>query len=168
MIIPLSQDQYATLDPDDCARLSAFRWSFRADRGGGSGCAARHVRSDGKDRLSYLHREVMAAPPGKVVIFLNHDKLDCRRSNLKVVSRRRAAHYRRVRRDSISGLKGIRFVRATCAWTASIQRDGLRYHLGSFTTKGQALLAYEQAEKRLGGDSVRLTIDERIRINTYG
>lgn len=35
---------------------------------------------------SYLHRLIMDAPKGKVVDHLNHNTLDCRKSNLRVVT----------------------------------------------------------------------------------
>lgn len=35
---------------------------------------------------SYLHRLVMNAPKGKVVDHLNHNTLDCRKRNLRIVS----------------------------------------------------------------------------------
>jgi hypothetical protein len=51
----------------------------------------------------------MQPGPGQEVIFLNHDRLDSRRENLRVVSKEDARRHHRVRRDSKSGVKGVRF-----------------------------------------------------------
>ena len=85
--ILLSQNQVALVDDADYPLLSEFRWCYRAERNGNQGYAVRHRKVDGKDRLCYLHREVLPAPEGFETIFLNHDRLDCRRENLKIVTK---------------------------------------------------------------------------------
>src|SRR5207253_5305812 len=112
----------------DYPLFNEFRWCYRADRNQGPGCAVRHVKVNGKDRLSYLHREVMQAPADKEVIFLNHDKLDCRKSNLKVISKHEANWYHRARRDSESGIKGLKYNPSARKWYASITRHGFFHH----------------------------------------
>jgi hypothetical protein len=148
MQIPLSQGKVAIVDPENHALFSEHRWSYRAERNHGPGCAVRHVKVNDKDHLSYLHREVMDAPADKLVIFLNHDKLDCRKANLKIVSPQEARWYHRARRDSRSGIKGVKAA-ANGKWYASITRFGVFHHLGTFATKGAALEAYLTAEKQL-------------------
>jgi hypothetical protein len=106
--IPLSQGQAALVDDQDYPLLSEFRWCYRAERDGRQGYAVRHRKVDGKDRLGYLHREILPAPDGYEVIFLNHDRLDCRRANLRVVAKEEARRHHRVRSDSQSGVKGVR------------------------------------------------------------
>src|SRR4051794_5542615 len=80
--IPLSQGQVALVDDADHPLLSDFRWCYRSERDGRQGYAVRHQKTDGKDRLQYLHRQIMDPPEGHEVIFRNHDRLDCRRENL--------------------------------------------------------------------------------------
>jgi HNH endonuclease len=147
--ILLSQNKVALVDDDDFARFSKHRWCYRADRNQGPGCAVRHVKVNGKDRLSYLHREVMDAPAGKEVIFLNHDRLDCRKENLKIVSKHEAKWYHQARRDSETGIKGVKYKSSARKWYASITRFGDFHHLGAFDTKEKALEAYRQAEELL-------------------
>jgi HNH endonuclease len=143
--IPLSQGQAALVDDDVYPLLSDFCWSYRAERNGRQGYAVRHRKTDGKDRLCYLHREVMQPPSGKEVIFLNHDRLDCRRENLKVVSREEARRHHRVRRDSKSGVKGVRYNPETDTWSAVIDRHGHCYTVGTFHSEAAAAGAYESA-----------------------
>src|SRR4051812_3277580 len=93
--VPLSQGRVAPLDPDDHARLSRFRWCYRPERGGAQGYAVRHVKEGGRAGLSYMHREVARPAEGLHVIFLNHDRLDCRKANLKAVSKDDALRHHR-------------------------------------------------------------------------
>jgi hypothetical protein len=148
--IPLSQNKFAIVDEEDYPIFSEFRWCYRAERNHGPGCAVRHVKKpNGKDTLSYLHREVMGSPPDKEVIFLNHDRLDCRKANLKIVSKQEANWHHRARKDSESGLKGLKYNSSARKWYAFITRHGEFHHLGAFETLAAAKDAYKSAEERL-------------------
>src|SRR4051812_13279336 len=150
--IPLSQDQVALVDDSDFPLLSEFKWCYRAERDGRQGYAVRHRKVDGKDRLCYLHREVLPAPEGHEVIFLNHDKLDCRRANLRVVSKHEARQHHRVRRDSKSKAKGVRYNPDGDTWSAIIYRDGRCRTVGTFHSEAAAVQAYELALSRENPD----------------
>jgi hypothetical protein len=151
--ILLSQNQVAVVDDADFPLLSDFRWCYRAERDGKQGYAIRHVKLDGKDRLSYLHREIVGTvPPGYEVIFLNHDRLDCRRQNLRVVTKQEARRHHRVRSDSRSGVKGVRFNPDGGTWTAVTYRQGRCYHVGTYFTREQAQAAYEAELKKENPD----------------
>jgi hypothetical protein len=151
--IPLSQGQFALVDDQDFPLLSQSRWCYRAERDGRQGYAVRHRKTDGKDRLCYLHREIVGTvPPGHEVIFLNHDRLDCRRQNLKVVTKQEARRHHRVRSDSRSGVKGVRYNPDGCTWTAVTYRDGRCYQVGTYYDREQAQEAYEAELKKENPD----------------
>jgi hypothetical protein len=63
-LIPLSQGQVALVDDADYPLLADHRWCYRAERHGRQGCAMRHVKVAGKDRLAYRHRVIMQPPHG--------------------------------------------------------------------------------------------------------
>jgi hypothetical protein len=142
--IPLSQGRSALVDDADFPLLSEFRWCYRPERDGRQGYAVRHRKVDGKDRLCYLHREVCPAPEGHETIFLNHDRLDCRRANLKVVTKEEARRHHRVRSDSKSGVKGVRLNPESGSWSAYVYRHGRCYRVGTYYSQEQAVEAYEQ------------------------
>jgi hypothetical protein len=150
--IPLSQDQVALVDDQDYPLLSDFRWCYRPERNGRQGYAVRHHKVNGKDRLCYLHRQILPAPEGHETIFLNHDRLDCRRDNLRVVSKHEARQHHRVRSDSKSGSKGVRYNADGDTWSAVIYRNGHCYHVGTFYSKEAAQAAYEQELRRENPD----------------
>src|SRR5262249_39062683 len=118
--IPLPQGKFALVDDADYPLLRDFKWSYRPERGGKDGYAVRHTKVNGKDRLLYLHRQIMQAPKGLTVVFLNHDRLDCRRQNLKAVTTKEARRHHRVRRDSASGLKNIVYNRKSGTWSVNL------------------------------------------------
>src|SRR5260370_3009290 len=122
--IPLSQGQDAVVDDADHPFLAEDRWAYRAERGDRQGYAVRHIKVEGKDRLCYMHRQLMQPGPGQEVIFLNHDSLDYRRENLRVVSKEEARRHHRVRRDSKSGVKGVRYNPEGGTGRAGVYRDG--------------------------------------------
>jgi hypothetical protein len=141
--IPLSQGQTALVDDQDYPLVSEFRWCYKPERGGRQGYAVRHRKVDGTDRLCCPHREIMQPPAGREVIFLNHDRLDCRRVNLKVVTKEEACRHHRVRSDSKSGVKGVRYNPESDSWSAYVYRHGHCYHVGTYYSKEQAVAAYE-------------------------
>jgi hypothetical protein len=140
--IPLSQGQFALVDDADYPLLSDFKWFYRAERNGKQGYAVRHSKVYGRDRLVYLHRQIMQAPSGFEVVFANYDRLDCRRENLKVVSKEEARRHHRVRSDSKSGVKGVRYNPENDSWSAYVYRYGHCYHVGTYSTQEHAVAAY--------------------------
>jgi hypothetical protein len=141
--IPLSQNQFAIVDDENYPLLSDFKWCYRGERGK-QGYAVRHAKVNGKDRLLYLHRVVMPSGEGQEVIFLNHDRLDCRKANLMVVSKQEARQHHRVRSDSKSRVKGVRYNPESDSWSAYAYRHGHCYRVGTYYSQEQATAAYEQ------------------------
>jgi hypothetical protein len=147
--INLSQGKVATLDDEDFARFAHYHWCYRGERNGGAGYAIRHAKEGKKYKTVYLHREIMGAVPSECeVIFLNHDRLDCRRANLRIVNKQEARHHHRVRSDSKSGVKGVRHDPETDSWSACIYRSGHSYHVGTYYSKEQAVNTYLQELRR--------------------
>lgn len=93
----------------------------------------------------YLHRQLMNPPEGYEVVFLNFDKLDCRKANLRVVTKEEARRHHRVRKDSKSGVKGVRHNPGNDSWSAYVYRNDRCHHVGTFYSQEQAVAAYEEA-----------------------
>ncbi len=163
--IQLSQGQVAILDDADFARdgVGNFHWCYRAERGARPGYATRHARVDGKTQTFYLHRVVMTPPPGREVIFLNHDRLDCRRENLRAVTREEARQHHRMRSDCKTGAKGVRYNDESDSWSAYIYRNGHAYHVGTFAQRWEAEAAHQKALLRENPDlhSAPATVERR-------
>src|ERR1700677_203384 len=144
--IKLTQGKIAVLDDDDYERLRNFKWFYRGERNGNLGYAVRH----GKKPIDptgtvYLHREVMKPEPGLEVIFLNHDRLDCRKANLRAVTVEVSRQHHRMRKDCKTGAKGVIYNGDTNTWSGYLYRSGSTLHVGTFRTKEQAEQAYQDA-----------------------
>ena len=152
--IPLSQGQIALVDDDEFSRVSPYHWCYRGERNSGQGYAIRHDKDGKKYRTVYLHREIMGpVPPEHEVIFRNGDRLDCRRENLRLVSKQEARqHHQRARSNSKSGIKGISYNRRPRTWSVDIYRDGQVWRVGTFFTLKDAQEAYDRALRRENPD----------------
>ena len=166
--IPLSQGQIAVIDDDDFADIARFKWFYRAERNGKPGYAVRNIKVDGKATMRYLHREIMNPTPGHEVIFLNHDRLDCRKENLRAVTTEEARQHHRMRSDCKTGAKGVRYNGDTGTWSAYLYRYGNAYHVGTFYFKEQAEQAYQEALRRENPDlhSAPAVVERRIEPQT--
>jgi len=96
----------------------------------------------------YLHRVLLKVEAGnKIVDHINHNGLDCRRSNLRVTDKVGNALNMRVNKTKLSGLpKGVYKERA--GFKAQIRIKGLDRYLGHFTTVEKAEEAYKTANEK--------------------
>lgn len=75
--IPLSRGLFSFVDDDDFLALSNYHWSF--DGNGGA------FRWDGtRKKCVKLHRVLLNAPQGMCVDHINGNRLDNRKSNLRL------------------------------------------------------------------------------------
>ena len=127
--IPLTRGKIALVDDVDFEKVSAHKWCYMT-----AGYAARSVAAGGKRKLVYLHRFILEPSKGKHVDHVDGNKLDNRRSNLRVCThqenRRNSKHYA----SNTSGHKGVAFDSYTGNWKAYINIDGVTVHLGRFPT----------------------------------
>jgi hypothetical protein len=144
--LPVYGGRSALVDAEDHDRLCFYHWSYKPGPHNTQGYVVRFPEPKG---ILYLQREVMApVPPRHEVIFVNHEHLDCRRSNLLVVTIVEARQRHRLRRDNACGYKGVQFHSNSGKWTATIRaRDKVR-HLGCFDNEVDAALAYDAAARR--------------------
>lgn len=98
-----------------------------------------------------LHRLLTNAPKGMHVDHINHDTLDNRKSNLRVVTRSQNLQNRAgATRTSKSGVRGVTWHKASNRWAAKIRVNGVDRHIGLFRSLADAAVAVEQARKEAG------------------
>jgi hypothetical protein len=108
-----------------------------------------------KKRIAtYLHRLIMGYPDG-LIDHINGDKLDNRRSNLRVADQTiNQINRHKVRSDSGTGIRGVTFMPRLSAkhpWRAEIGYRGRHYHIGMFASADEAFVARREAELRIWG-----------------
>lgn len=140
---------YALIDAADAERVSQYRWYV------GSGGYATHSLSRRREEKNpveiKLHRFLMGLRPGDLmqVDHINRDRLDNRRSNLRLVTAAEQAQNQGSSRGSSSKYRGVVWHRRIGKWQASIRIDNRLTHLGYFTDEDEAGRVAQEARLRL-------------------
>ena len=71
-------DQYAIIDADDSAAVSAYRWEYR------NGYAMRRARKNGTRQTVSMHRLIAGAESGQLIDHINRNPLDNSLTNLEL------------------------------------------------------------------------------------
>lgn len=147
--IPLTQGQCVIVDASDYEALSRHKWFAQWMPCTGSFYARRQAKGVGKrQECINMHRAIIgldSIPEGMMVDHANHDTLDNRRKNLRVVSRSQNVQNSRVRRDKSSvAAKGVTKT-GNGKWVARIRVNGKVLHCGRFLEMQDAEAAYRAA-----------------------
>lgn len=139
-----------TIDAKDLAIASSIAGAWCVSHQGRTHCYV--IARIKRGKFLRLHRLLMDAPDGMEVDHINHDCLDNRRANLRVVTHQENILNRRG--PAINGTSGIRGVTRRSdgkKWVAQVARMGRCIYLGSFFTKGQAAKAVEHYRQEVLG-----------------
>lgn len=132
------------LDVDDFLRLDGRRLSI-----GSHG----YAQMWDAPYVMLLHRWIMQVPRGtgyrRIVDHINHEVLDCRKSNLRVVTPTESNLNRRVKPGRYP--RGV-MRQASGRYGVHLKRQGITQHLGTFDTIQEAVAARERARLALGED----------------
>jgi hypothetical protein len=148
--IPLTQGQFALVDPEDYAELAKHKW-----------CASRQsntfyaVRSE-HGRQIRMHRVVLHAPPGLVVDHINHDGRDNTKRNLRSCTKAENACNQRPQQGCSSQYIGVGRLKGTNKWYARIRAHGHPLWLGTFASERAAALARDAAAMAIYGPYTHL------------
>lgn len=150
--IALTQGKVTLVDLEDFTLLSQFKWHLS-----NVGYACRSY----KNKKCYMHRLITNAPDGMDVDHINGNKLDNRRSNLRVVTRsQNMANLKSAR--SKSGYKGVVWNAALKKWQAQIKVNYKNHSLGYFITAIEAANAYDAAALAHFGNCASLNSNRKV------
>lgn len=107
------------------------------------------MKKFGKKRY-LLHRVIMGAAVGQIVDHINHNRLDNRRENLRIVTDQiNQLNRAGANKNGKSGLLGVSWDKRQKKWRAKILVNGKNVVLGYFNDKYKASEAYLNYKKVL-------------------
>ena len=98
-----------------------------------------------------LHRFLIDPPKGLVVDHINQDKLDNRRSNLRICRNVENIRNRKIQTNNNSGIPGVTHRGKWNVWRVRVKLDGIRYHIGDFKDLQEAGYVRDQVALQLHG-----------------
>lgn len=146
----LSDGTTVTVDEEDFWRF----WKEKLFTSGGIVCFR-----DAENRVRRLHREIMEVRDHRIVVHLDRDPRNCRRSNLLIQDRGVFGRARTAR--GVSKYKGVSPYRGK--WQATIRVEGKLLWLGSFETAEEAARVYDEAVLKYRGRKGVLNFPTRPR-----
>jgi len=148
--ILLTQGQVALVDDEDFDKLSILKWyahwspktkSYNALHGTWD----RELKKRGAIKM---HRTVLGVTdPNVFVDHINHDTLDNRKENLRIVNNRENMQNLKGKQCGkfTSRFPGVSWSTERKKWYAVIYKNGKSKNLGRFTSELEAALAYQNA-----------------------
>lgn len=157
--IHLADGRVAIADAADFALLDGRNWHSSHSPCGP--CAATHVTTeDGRHDLALMHRVLMEAPDELHVDHINGDRLDNRRSNLRLATNQQNTWNAGLSKRNTSGFKGVSWHTRDLIFGAHIRIAGRQKTLGEFANAISAARAYDEAARRHYGEFARLNFPE--------
>lgn len=156
--IILTQNKETLVDDEDYEFLTQWKWY--AWRCGRTYYAIRNDYSvKGKPSSVRMHRLLMNPLKGQSIDHLNHDGLDNRRSNLRIVRHlENAMNRNKSIKYTSSFYKGVsKYIRnENVLWRSRIGLYGKKISLGIYTTQVEAAEAYNRKAEELFGEFAEL------------
>jgi hypothetical protein len=153
MEIDLGKGFVAVIDDEDADLVAGFKWYPMKAEGKVYAAGWKHM-PPGR-YFVHLHRLIADAQPGEIIDHVDRDPLNCRRSNLRRVTRQQNRFNTGPQRKlggTTSKYKGVFFCRTTGRFRARIVRNGQRTYLGCFLNEDDAARAYNAKAKELFGE----------------
>jgi hypothetical protein len=145
--IQLAQGEVALVDDEDFEWLNQYRWHIND-----SGYAVRNVsKKIAKNKTVRMHREIMNTPFDLETDHINGNRLDNRKTNLRICTSAQNKKNAKKRTDNTSGYKGVDWDKINGKWRAKILVNGKQITIGRFANIDDAAHAYDEvAEKQYG------------------
>lgn len=145
---PKYPNTFTFVDDEDYIYLSQWKW-FKTYYG----YVARNIKKISPSRI-IMHRDIMKAESKTDVDHINHNKLDNRKSNLRICTR---SQNMQNMKPSDDGYKGVSYfgdykAKRIKKWRARIRYNYEYIYLGYHKTEKEAAKAYNIKAKELFGE----------------
>lgn len=159
--IQLTKGQTTIVDDEDYESLIKFKWHAYWNPSSKTFYANRMSSSNpGPRGIIRMHRVIMNCPNGMYIDHINKNTLDNRKENLRICNKSQNAGNSKLRVDNKTGYKGIRYVQKMNRWVVYMTQNGNYIHIGTYKSKIEAALAYDDAASDHFGEFARLNFPE--------
>jgi len=155
-IISLSKGKQAIVDDEDFEELNKYKWYVLKDTKNGVLYVVRRIRVNKKNKLIWMHREILKTPSGKMTDHINHNGLDNRKNNLRICNNSQNQRNRGICKKNKSGFIGVHWRKKAKKWCAQITKDKKVIYLGLFTDKIDAAKTFDKKSLELNHDFATL------------
>ncbi len=151
--IKLSNGSYAIVDDEDFEKLSKYNWHIREN-----GYAVANIPYRGPDGMvikrksERMHRMVMGNPENMFIDHANHNPLDNRKINLRIVKQNQNMWNLTKHKDGKSKYKGVSLDSRRKKWLAKICKFRKQKFIGYFLNEEEAAIAYNLHAKEMFGE----------------
>lgn len=154
--IPLTQGQVALVDDEDFDFLNQWKWQAFFDKKLNGFYAVRGAKREDIGfkfrRRIFMHRIIAKTPNGKMTDHINHNSLDNRKNNLRIVTNRQNQQNRRGKYSS--RYPGVCWNKRDKKWRARLKINGKYKFLGNFNSEDEAFEMYKNAVHDLTGEKI--------------
>lgn len=156
--IPLTHGKFAIVDDEDFERLSEYNYRYNFSSETKIESVSRYIDCN---RSIGMHRDVLQLDnASELVVAKNGDRLDFRKSNLIVVSKKSIHQGLFLHRKGGKSSKYVGVCLKHGKWQATIT-CGKTYYLGRFSDEWDAAKAYNVVAIQLYGESAKLNIKDQ-------
>jgi hypothetical protein len=155
MFIPLqNNDKLKCLVDKDSKYLLEYKWFI--DKHG-------YIITRKNKRNIYIQRMIMNTPKGLETDHINHDKLDNRKSNLRICTKSENQHNRKIGVNNKSGFKGVSWSKHGNNWEVRIVVNNKKKFLGRFNDLIEAGKVYDKKASEFFGEFACLNFKKVVR-----
>jgi hypothetical protein len=149
-LIPLTQGKFSKVDPEDYEYLIKHKWRTR--KYPHTYYAIRTIQKNNKRKIKLMHRIITNAPKGLLVDHINHDGLDNRKANLRLVTARENIwNSERGMHTGKSRFKGLAWLHEKKKWRVVLYVNNKKISYGNFKNEAEAARVYDKAAKKYKG-----------------
>ena len=162
--IELSQGYYALVDASDYEELNKYKWSAKKCDKNYYVYREKYLgieKGKQKSLPIYMHRYLMGLKKGdkRQVDHINHNTLDNRRCNIRIVTLSQN-HMNRIKHKGHTSIyKGVHYFPRDNNWRAQIKGANRPIHIGYYKTQKEAAKAYDKEAKKYFGEYAKLNFE---------
>lgn len=149
--IPLSRGMVALVDDAEYERVSRYKWCLDSS---GYACRMESYYVDGKRkrRKVLMHRFILDAPAHLQVDHINHEFLDNRRCNMRLVTSRQNRANSRPKRTGTSRYKGVHWHKRDRKWCVTFWAGSDKQWLGTYASEEEAARVHDRKALEVNGE----------------